>query len=96
MPENICRDLLFGAAQGQGVHPGCKTLDRSFRRLVNITAGELDEARVRFQACTMATGAIERRAVAAEEDPNVQLVPLAFQVLEEVVDAIEGFGPLPE
>ena len=96
LPEDIRRDLLFGSAQGQGVHPGCKTLHRSFRRLVNITAGELDEARIRFQAAAMATGAIERRTVAAEKDAHVQLVPLTFEVLKEVINAVKRFGSFPE
>ena len=89
LPEDIRRDFLFELAQGQGVHPFCKTFHSSFRGLVNIAAGELDEARVWFQAAAMATGAVDGCPIAAEKDSDVQFIPLALEVLEEVVDAIE-------
>ena len=44
----------------------------------------------------MATRTIEGRAITAEEDPDMKLVAFAFEVLEELVDPIEGLVTLPE
>ena len=45
---------------------------------MDIAVSELDEECLRLQATAMATGTVEGRAIAAEEDSDVQLVPLAF------------------
>ena len=44
----------------------------------------------------MATGAIEGRAVATEDDADMQLVALPFKVLEEVINTVQGLIPIPE
>src|SRR5690242_11105711 len=63
---------------------------------MDVGAGNFDEQCIRLETTAMAAGAIEGCAVAAEEDANMQFVALPFEVLEEIMNPVEGFVALPE
>ncbi len=44
----------------------------------------------------MAAGTVEGGAIAAEEHAHMHFVALPFEVLEEIVDAVEALGPFPD
>ncbi len=96
LSKYVSCNVLLERTKRQGFHPISKALHCSFHRLMDVVPNDLDEESLRFEAAAMAIGAIERRAVAAQKDTDMQFVALTFEVCKEIVDSVERFGALPD